>query len=96
MTCDIFQDADEIETKVGRPKSLMPEWDGVYTAISPDHYTRHPSGIECIQITRHENFCIGNAMKYLWRRNEKGKPIEDLRKAIRYIEFEIERLEAAK
>ena len=33
----------------------------------PAHYTSDPSGIECIQITRHRNFNIGNAIKYLWR-----------------------------
>lgn len=29
----------------------------------PKHYTSDPSGIECIQVTRHRNFNIGNAMK---------------------------------
>ena len=27
----------------------------------PGHYTSHPSGVECIQVTEHMNFCIGNA-----------------------------------
>ena len=31
----------------------------------PKHYTEHPSGIECIDITRHYCFAIGNAIKYL-------------------------------
>ena len=59
----------------------------------PKHYTSHPSGIECIQITEHYNFCIGNAIKYLWRqglKDEAGydpvqKQIEDAQKAIWYI-----------
>lgn len=66
----------------------------------PSHYTAHPSGIECIQITEHYNFCVGNALKYLWRaglKAEEGKTatekqIEDLRKAVWYIEREIKRL----
>src|SRR5581483_2936486 len=33
----------------------------------PPHYTSHPSGVECIQVTEHMNFCLGNAIKYLWR-----------------------------
>ena len=33
----------------------------------PPHYTSDPSGVECIEITRHRNFNIGNAIKYLWR-----------------------------
>jgi len=59
----------------------------------PKHYTSHPSGVECIQITEHMNFCLGNAMKYLWRAGLKGNAVEDLRKAIWCIEREINRLE---
>ena len=55
----------------------------------PPHYTSHPSGIECIQVTEHLSFCIGNAIKYLWRADEKGSAEQDLRKAIWYIEREI-------
>lgn len=62
-------------------------------AINPAHYQSHPSGIECIQITEHMNFCRGNAIKYLWRAGEKGDAIEDLRKARWYIDREIQRLE---
>ena len=66
----------------------------------PPHYTSDPSGIECIQVTRHRTFNIGNAIKYLWRAGLKTeadkkaieKQIEDLRKAIFYINDEIERL----
>ena len=39
----------------------------------PKHYTNHPSGIECIEITQHHDFCIGNAIKYLWRAGIKGQ-----------------------
>lgn len=60
----------------------------------PSHYTSDPSGIECIQITRHRNFNIGNAIKYLWRAGLKeDAKVQDLRKAIWYIEDEIKRLE---
>jgi len=57
----------------------------------PDHYTQHPSGVECIQITEHMNFCVGNAMKYLWRAGLKFDDIEDLKKSAWYINREIER-----
>jgi hypothetical protein len=68
---------------------------------SPKHYTSHPSGVECISITEHYNFCIGNAIKYLWRAGlksdasleDKQKEIEDLRKAIWYINRQISNLE---
>ena len=58
----------------------------------PVHYTSHPSGVECIQITEHMNFNLGNAVKYIWRASLKGKEIEDLRKARWYIDREIARL----
>ena len=61
----------------------------------PRHYTSHPSGIECIEIVRHMNFNLGNAIKYLWRAGLKSETnhIEDLKKAGWYIEDEIKRLE---
>ena len=58
----------------------------------PSHYTSHPSGVECITITEHMNFCRGNAIKYIWRADEKGDPIENLKKARWYLDREIERL----
>jgi hypothetical protein len=61
----------------------------------PPHYTQDPSGVECIQITRHRNFNVGNAFKYLWRAGlkDQAKTIQDLEKAIFYIQDEIKRLE---
>jgi hypothetical protein len=59
----------------------------------PSHYISHPSGLECIQITEHMNFCLGNAVKYIWRAGLKSNSaIEDLQKACWYLEREIERL----
>ena len=57
----------------------------------PKHYTSHPSGVECIQITEHMGFCLGNAVKYIWRADEKNDAVEDLRKARWYIDREIAR-----
>lgn len=61
----------------------------------PSHYTSDPSGVECIQITRHRNFNVGNAFKYLWRAGLKDSntTVQDLRKAVFYIEDEIKRLQ---
>jgi hypothetical protein len=60
----------------------------------PPHYTADPSGVECIQITRHRNFNIGNAIKYLWRAGLKDEntTVQDLEKAVWYIQDEINRL----
>ena len=57
----------------------------------PPHYTAHPSGVECIQITEHMGFNLGNAVKYVWRADEKGDAIRDLEKARWYIDREIQR-----
>lgn len=61
---------------------------------NPKHYTGHPSGVECIQITEHMNFCIGSAIKYLWRHGKKDPQatVEDLQKARWYIDREIQRI----
>lgn len=61
----------------------------------PKHYNIHPSGVECIQITEHMNFCRGNAIKYIWRAGDKGNEIQDLEKAVWYLNKEIERLKKA-
>ncbi|MCK5013230.1 MAG: DUF3310 domain-containing protein [Candidatus Omnitrophica bacterium] len=61
---------------------------------SPPHYRKHASGIECIQVTEHMNFCLGNAIKYIWRADLKNDAIEDLEKSVWYIQREIARREA--
>ena len=59
----------------------------------PPHYLAHPSGVECIQITEHMGFNLGNAIKYVWRADLKDDAIEDLKKAAWYINREIQRRE---
>jgi hypothetical protein len=61
------------------------------TVNHPPHYTAHPSGIECIEVTEHFNFNLGNAIKYIWRAGLKGDSLEDLRKAVWYVQREIDR-----
>lgn len=63
----------------------------------PSHYQGVP-GVECKDVIGWFPTHIGCAMKYLWRCGSKAgvDPIEDLRKAIKFIEFEIERLESMK
>lgn len=85
---------EEVVTDETQPK---PSCDAV---SHPSHYTSHPSGVECITITKHMNFCRGNAVKYLWRAGQKGdsieKEIEDIAKAEEYCRIEKERLIALK
>ena len=63
----------------------------------PKHYTSSPARctcgkpIECIQVTEHMGFNLGNVTKYIWRAGLKGDAVEDLRKAVWYLEREIAR-----
>lgn len=60
----------------------------------PKHYTSHPSGVECIQITEHMDFLLGNALKYIWRNGLKDgtSSVQDLEKARWYLERKIAQL----
>jgi hypothetical protein len=62
----------------------------------PPHYTSHPSGVECITVTRHMSFNLGNVVKYLWRAGLKDQAptLQDLKKAAWYLNDEIKRMEA--
>lgn len=72
----------------------------------PSHYTwlKDLCGIEVIDITRHMDFDLGNAIKYILRCGHKSdaamsdldKTIEDLKKAVWYINDKINMLEAIK
>jgi hypothetical protein len=62
----------------------------------PKHYTAHQSGVECVEITEWFNFCLGNAIKYIWRADLKHDAVEDLKKAAFYINREIARREKMK
>ena len=69
----------------------------------PSHYTwlKKLCGIEVIDITRHMNFNLGNVIKYVLRSghkseegmSDKQKRIEDLKKAVFYLNDEINRIE---
>ena len=81
----------------GNPKCALspecPRYVGPDPINHPPHYTQHPSGVECITITEHYNFNVGNAIKYLWRAGLKdgADAADDLRKAAWYVQREIER-----
>lgn len=62
----------------------------------PKHYINHPAKIECIEISEHFDFCVGNAIKYIFRRNEKDDPLTNLRKAVWYIDRALGKTEPEK
>lgn len=59
----------------------------------PRHYTSHPSGVECITITEHFDFVIGNIIKYAWRAGLKdgASKRQDLEKCLWYAARAVER-----
>jgi hypothetical protein len=59
------------------------------------HYNVHPSGIEVMDIVKHETFVRGNIIKYVLRAPYKGDELQDLLKAQEYLAIEIETIRAA-
>lgn len=59
--------------------------------VHPHHYNDHPSGVEVMDYVCLLPFGPGNAVKYIMRRDHKGKPVEDIEKAIYYLNDTIER-----
>lgn len=66
----------------------------------PQHYTSSKAScvnckakIECIQVTETMDFCLGNAVKYIWRYSLKNG-LEDLKKARWYLDRKIKSLES--
>lgn len=91
---DFAEGSSAIEAVLRNPMKTyltdeLPKFDSVN---HPKHYKSHPSGVECITITEHFNFNVGNAIKYLWRSSHKNG-LEDLKKAAWYVQREIDRLE---
>lgn len=67
-------------------------------AINPEHY-QSPGGVQAIEVTQFMSFCLGNSVKYIWRSTfgvSRGTMtrIVDLKKAVWYLEKEIDRLES--
>lgn len=63
----------------------------------PAHYNAHPSGVECIEVTRHLPFNLGNVVKYIWRSGlkENESEIKDLEKSLDYLNDEINKRKLA-
>jgi len=79
--CDACESVNTVEPFIPKPSH-----DPVNR---PSHYTSHPSGVECITVTRHMNFNLGNVMKYIWRADHKDVALQDLEKALFYLKDEI-------
>lgn len=60
----------------------------------PEHYNKHPSGVECIDIIEHMSCNPAMVIKYIWRNGLKdANPVlQELEKAKWYLEREIQRI----
>ena len=75
-----------VQAPMGLPVDTAENKKEVFDNVNhPSHYVSHPSGVETINITRELEFALGNAWKYLMRFRYKGKPKEDLDKAVWYM-----------
>lgn len=86
-----------IEVRAGELNA--PDEPGLDVSDSVAHPAHYNKGkIEVIEFIEDQRlwFHLGNAVKYIARSAHKGKPVEDLRKAIWYIEREIELIQAEK
>lgn len=91
----VAEDPLRVAAQQGGEISTLPagEWVDIM-----DNHVNHPkhynsiSGVECIDIVEQFNFNRGNAIKYIWRAGLKGDEIEDLEKALWYIQREIDRV----
>lgn len=59
---------------------------------NPAHYKQLP--IECKDVIKYFDACRGQAIKYIWRCEHKGKPIQDLKKAIFWLNEKIKMYES--
>jgi hypothetical protein len=82
--------AENMETlKKLEPKELKKEM-----VDHPDHYNQQPlEAIEVLQMFFKDDPLVWQSMKYAIRYKHKGKPIEDLKKAIWYLQYKIKELE---
>jgi len=63
--------------------------DTLLDRVSPSHYRSHPSGVECIEISKHLSGCLAQSFQYLWRCGQKDDPVQELEKAMWFIEVEL-------
>lgn len=66
----------------------------VADAINPQHYQGFSNGAQPIDIAEHVGFNLGNTIKYCARAGRKDNRLQDLKKALYYLQREIQREES--
>ena len=76
----------EEKLKAGEGRPVAPPSDEYDVVTKPPHYNHGKyETIEVIEDWK-LNYHCGNAVKYISRHNHKGKPVEDIKKAIWYLQ----------
>lgn len=74
-----------------QPKRDVKEEEKAADSVTkPEHYMWIP--IECKDVVKHFSCMVGQAIQYQWRHMYKGRPVEDLEKAVECLKVEIARL----
>lgn len=84
-----------------REETSVDECEDCGDRVEHPNYYQLPNGIEVLDIVRYMDFDLGNACKYILRASKKSeegmtmkqKTIEDLKKAVFYLEDKIKMLE---
>ena len=96
---DMYMWSNDSQYSVAYNDEENENWQSTLEERSKNNTVNHPShynqiaGIECIDVARHFSFSLGSAIKYIWRCYHKGATIEDLQKAVWYLQDEIKMLQ---
>ena len=96
--CRVIQEANRVNTYIRHYKNkqgkdmLMFEIEEKEMVDHPSHYNQGIETIEYIE-SWSMNFNTGNVIKYVTRAGYKDNQLEDLKKAMWYLQREIDRLE---
>lgn len=92
--------AQSVDIRISECEPELADWEVELLTAKAVHHPSHyadgwSNGAEVIDITEHLNFNRGNAVKYLARagRKDEAKELEDLNKALWYVQREIDRLD---
>ncbi len=78
---------------IGHNKQLVSSVPKEDPVNHPHHYTQY-KGFEVIDITKQLDFLYGNAVKYILRAPHKRDEVEDIKKAIWYLNKKLEEIDA--
>jgi len=90
----LFGDSECVDPRC--PKHGLPVGEQREQVNHPRHYGGDTT-YEVIKVIEawglDKSFCLGNVLKYVGRAHQKGRQLEDLKKAAWYLNREIERIE---